>query len=266
VGVAAALFMYASPVVGIDGTIAYIDVAVAAIAFGLFYLLQMWDQERGVKLLAPIGILTGFAFAAKYTAFLAVPYALGFIAWKQWRSRQTILRPLLVTSALALIFITPWLVKNWIWVDNPFSPLENHLFPNPYVHISFEDGFRAALQTYGLTEKRLIPVQLTLDGGTLQGFFGPLFLLAPLGLVALRLPAGRQLWLAALVFGLPYYANIGTRFLIPAAPFISLVLALTFVHAGGFLLVLTLAHAISCWPAVEKRYCDPSAWRSPCRA
>jgi hypothetical protein len=261
VGVAGAIFLYVSPVVGIDGTIAYNDVAVAAIAFALFYLLQIWDQERGAKLLVPIGILTGFAFATKYTAFVAVPYALGFIAWKQWRARQAVFRPVLATAALALIFIAPWLLKNWIWVDNPFSPFANRLFPNPYVHIAFEEDYRKMEQTYGLTSRWQIPWQVTVKGDILAGFFGPLFLLTPLALFALRQRAGRQLWLAALIFGLPFYANVGSRFLIPAAPFFSLALALTFANVESLLLVLALAHAISCWPRVEKHYCYYSAWR-----
>ena len=261
VGVAGAVFLYASPVVGIDGTIAYNDVAVAAIAFALFYLLQVWDQERSAHVLVPIGILTGFAFGTKYTAFVAVPYALGFIAWKTWRARQPVFRPLLVTTALALIFIAPWMVKNWIWVDNPVSPFANRVFPNPYVHVSFEDDYRRVEQMYDLTSRWQIPRQVTVKGENLAGFFGPLFLLTPLALLVLRLRTGRQLWLAALVFGLPFYANVGARFLIPAAPFVSLALALTFANASGLLLVLTLAHAISCWPTVAKLYCGSTAWR-----
>lgn len=260
-GVAGGLFVYASSVIGIDGISAYNDVAAAAIAFALFYLLQIWDEQRSSRLLVPIGILTGFAFAAKYTAFVAVPYTLGFIAWKLWRARQAVIRPVLATSALALIFIAPWLLKSWIWVDNPFSPFANRLFPNPYVHISFEEEYRHLEQNYDLTSHWQIPRQVTIKGELLEGLFGPLFLLAPLGLLALRRPAGRQLWLGALVFGLPYYANIGTRFLIPAAPFVSLALALTFVNVQSILLALTLAHAISCWPSVEKRYCGQYAWR-----
>src|ERR1019366_2499528 len=53
-GLAAALLVYATPVVGIDGTTAYIDVAVACILFALFYLLQLWDQHRHTGLLALI--------------------------------------------------------------------------------------------------------------------------------------------------------------------------------------------------------------------
>lgn len=261
VGVTGALFLYASPVVGSDGVIAYNDVAVAAIGFALFYALQIWDQERARRMLVPIGILTGFAFATKYTAFVAVPYALGFIAWKQWRARQAVFRPVLATAALALVFIAPWLIKNWIWVDDPFSPFANRLFPNPYVHVLFEQEYRAMEQTYGLSSRWQIPWQVTVKGDLLAGFYGPLFLLTPLALLALRRPAGRQLWLAALVFGLPFYANVGSRFLIPAAPFVSLALALTFANFENLLLVLALAHAISCWPGVAKRYCGATAWR-----
>ena len=81
-GASAALLIFASPVVGIDGTSAYNDVAVAAIAFTLFHLLQIWDEERNPRLLAAIGLVAGFAFAAKYTAWPAVLYAVGFVALK----------------------------------------------------------------------------------------------------------------------------------------------------------------------------------------
>src|SRR6202035_3320680 len=90
VGVAAAIFTYASPVVGLDGTIAYIDVGITAVLFALFYLLQIWDQDRNAKLFIPIGILAGFSYAVKSTAFVAVPYALGFIAWKLWQWRRSL--------------------------------------------------------------------------------------------------------------------------------------------------------------------------------
>jgi hypothetical protein len=261
VGVAGAVFFYASPIVGQDGTIAYTDVAVAAIVFGLFYLLQIWDEDRNSKLLAPIGILAGFSFAAKYTAFLAVPYALGFVAWKLWRAHKPVLRPVLATSLLTLVFIAPWLVKNWIWVDNPVSPFENRLFPNPYVHVSFEDFYRSSLQHYDLKSRWEIPMQVTLKGDLLTGFFGPLFLLTPLALLALRYREGRQLWLAAIVFALPYYANVGTRFLIPAAPFLCVALALAFANIGWLLMLLTLAHAISCLPSVQRFYTTSTSWR-----
>ena len=75
--------VFTSPVIGIDGTSAYNDVAVAAIAFTLFHLLQLWDEKRDPRYLAAIGLVAGFAFAAKYTAWPALLYAVGFVLVKQ---------------------------------------------------------------------------------------------------------------------------------------------------------------------------------------
>ena len=261
VGIAAALFTYLSPVVGLDGTIAYIDVGITAVLFALFYLLQIWDQDRNPQLLLPIGILAGFSYAVKYTAFIAVPYTVGFIAWKLWRARKPMLRPVLIVSMLALAFILPWMAKSWIEVANPFSPFANRVFPNPYVHISFEDTYRKFMRIYALTSYWQLPWQVTVRGDLTTGLIGPLFLLTPLALLALRFREGRQVLLAGLIFGLPYFTNVGTRFLIPAIPFISLSLALALSGVEWLLLILVIAHAVSCWPNVVQLYCSPAGWR-----
>lgn len=260
-GVAGAIFLYASPVLGMDGTVAYNDVALGAVLFALFYLLQIWSEQRDPNLLIPIGILTGFAYAVKYTAFVAVPYALGFVLWRLWSARKPFLRPVFTTAMLASLFILPWMVKNWLWLANPLSPFANRYFPNPYVHVSFEEDYRRFLGTYGLTSYRQIPYQLTVQGEALTGFFGPLFLLSPLALLSLRFRAGRQLLLAGAIFALPYATNVGTRFLIPAAPFISLALALAFANLQLLILTLALAHAVLSWPGVVTLYCGKYAWR-----
>jgi hypothetical protein len=261
VGVAAAIFTYASPIVLLDASIAYIDVALAAVLFALFYLLQIWDENRDPKMLVPIGILAGFGYAVKYTAFLAVPYAAGFIAWKLWRARKPVLRPVLVVSLLAAVMILPWVVKNWIEVANPVSPLANRLFPNPYVHISFEDSWRRYLSNYDLTSRWQIPLQVTVRGDHVEGFLGPLFLLTPLALLALRFREGRQLLLAGALFGSAYFSNIGTRFLIPVVPFVTLTLALAVASVPWLLLALLAAHAITCLPLLYGIYCSKDAFR-----
>ena len=67
-GAAAALLTYASPVVGIDASSAYNDVALAAVAFGAFYWLQIWDDDRRDLLLIPAGLLCGYAYAVSTQA------------------------------------------------------------------------------------------------------------------------------------------------------------------------------------------------------
>jgi len=86
-GVCAALLVFVSPVVGMDGSVAYNDVATACIVFTAFYLAQIWAaSDLNRALLVPLGLVAGFGYAAKYTAFLAVPYVLGVVAWKSIRS------------------------------------------------------------------------------------------------------------------------------------------------------------------------------------
>jgi hypothetical protein len=252
-GACAALLVFASPVVGIDGTSAYNDVAVAAIAFTLFYLLQVWDEDRTWRLAAAIGLVAGFAFAAKYTAWPAVIYAAGFVLLKD---RKAVF-PVVVCAAAA---IAPWLLKNWIYFHNPVAPFFNRQFPNPFVMAGFEDTYRRLLAMYHLKSRWQIPMEVT-TYGSLSGLLGPVFLLAPLGLIALRRREGRQLWFAALVFGANYFSNISARFLIPPLPFVALAMMLALRSLPQLAVTLAALSAVVSWPAIVPRYAHPDAWR-----
>ena len=252
-GAAAALIVFASPVIGIDGTSAYNDVAVAAIAFTLFHLLQIWDETRDARLLWAIGLVAGFALATKYTAWPAPLYAAGFVVWKDRRASLRV-------AACATLMVAPWLVKNWIYVGNPVAPFYNRVFPNAFVMAGFEDIYRRMLSMYDLKSRWEIPLQVTVHG-TLSGLLGPLFLLAPLGLLALRRREGRQLWLAALVFGVNYFSNIAARFLIPSAPFVALAIAMTLSAVPHLATAVAMMAAVLSWPAIVTKYANPYSWR-----
>jgi hypothetical protein len=260
-GLAAAFLVFASPVIGWNGTSAYVDVAAATILFALFYLLQIWTVEERICLLVPIGILAGFSFSAKYTAAIGIPYAIGFVVWKQWRAGKPWLRPTLMIVCAAALFVLPWIVKNQVFTGNPFAPFANTLFPNPQLHVSFERQYLADLQPHHLTGWLAVPFELTVKGRRLQGFFGPVFLLLPLGLLALRAREGRRLWLAGAVFALPWLLNAGTRFLIPAAPPLTLALALALRSPAGLLPAIALLHGFLSWYATPFLYFDRYAPR-----
>jgi hypothetical protein len=262
-GVCGALLVFVSPVVGLDGTIAYNDVATACIIFTAFYLAWIWaSDESGGALLAPLGLVAGFAYAAKYTAFLTVPYVLGVVAWKSFRRGVSVLKPLLLVAGCAAIMIAPWVIKDAVWLHNPVSPFLNQIFPNPYIHVSFEKEYSGMMRHYeGVKSDLQIPLEVTMRGAFLAGLIGPVFLLAPLGLLALRTPAGRSLLLAALLFGITYLGNIGTRFLLPALPFVALSMGLALAGSRAATAALLVAHAILSWPPVVARYCSPAAWR-----
>ena len=56
------------------------------------------------------------------------------------------LKPVLTVAVCALAVMLPWMVKNWIVVENPFSPFLNALFPNPYILAGFEKQYSYELR------------------------------------------------------------------------------------------------------------------------
>lgn len=257
VGAAAALLVYASPVVGIDGSSAYTDLGVAAVAFSAFYWLELWNAKRQhLALLIPAGLMAGYAYAIKYTAGLVVVFAVGLVALRARR-----LRPVLTLILFSSLMIAPWVIKNWIVFQNPFAPFADTVFRNPYFHPMFEKQYGLAMRWYDVQDKRTLPLEVILRGGKTQGLLGLVFLLSPLALLALRFREGRRLLLLGLLLGLPYYFNFGTRFLIPALPFVSMAMALAVGSWPVALGALMIVHALASWPSQITRYSDPYAWR-----
>ncbi len=237
-GAWAGLFVFATPVVGIDGISAYNDVALAAIWFTLFLLLA--DKPEGMAL--PAGMLAGFAYSVKYTAFTALLY-LG------WRFRRDP-RRLALAASVAAAFVLPWVLRNAVVLGNPFAPLLNGLFPNPHVSPLFEADYSAGLRTYGQTSLFEALGNVFLRGEKVSGFLGPCWLLAPLGVIS-----GPWL-LAAAAFPL----NVGTRFLIPALPFLAIGIGQT-LRRWPLVAGLVLAtHLLLSWPAGQRLYRGDASW------
>jgi len=254
VGACAAMLVFLSPVVGIDGVSAYTDVALAATGFSVFYLLEIWREysngEYDAALLIAVGLAAGFCFAIKFTGVVAVFYAMAVVLASR---RPRALAPVLTAAALVMI---PWPVKNWMWTGNPAAPFFNRLFPNPYVHVSFEKSYTRFFANYNLPEYHSLPWKLAV-GGDLDGAIGPLFLLAPVALLSLRSADGRRCLAAAVFFLLLYPANIGPRFLIPALPFLALgmAFALDFRNGSRYVFAVVIAAAaILGWPRVIRHY------------
>ncbi|HEY7387076.1 MAG TPA: hypothetical protein VH640_01115 [Bryobacteraceae bacterium] len=259
-GIFAAVLVTASPVVGITGSSAYNDLAVAALLFGVFYLLQIWDENRSSNLLILIALLSGFSYGVKYPAVVSLFFAIGFVFSRAVQSERR--RNLVLMCSTAAIGILPWMLRNWLWVGNPFAPFGNRWFPNPYFHPGMEAMYLSDLRHYvGVPHWWEVPRELLWRGRYTGGFVGPVFVLAPISLLALRQPLGRKLLLAGAVFSIPAYFNTGARFLIPVLPFVSLALGLVLSNVPRVLPTLAVLAAIAGWPAVMSRYADKTAWR-----
>lgn len=257
-GAVAALLVFCSPVVGRTATVAYVDVALSGILVCLFLLTEDWRKSRNQSVLIAAGILAGFAFAVKYTGVVAFAYLTGTVIWSE---RRSTLRPLLIAGGAAFLVMLPWLAKNLIDVGNPIAPFGNAIFENPYFSEVAEADYASSMRNFNQVSIPEIPMEVTVRGYRLLGLLGPVFLLVPIGLLTLRDPYGRRIVLASLVFLAPYAANIGTRFLLPALPFLALGLALVLdrVRAAG--LSVLVVHAVLSWPWTLPLYSAPHAWK-----
>jgi hypothetical protein len=253
IGAAAALMFFVSPVVGVDASSAYNDVAAASVIFSVFYWLEIWDAERNPRILVIIGLLSGYCYAVKYTIFVMGLYAIGFVLW---RSKK--IRPAAIVASCAFVMVAPWMIKNWIYTNNPVSPLANQYFRNPYVTVDFERHWRELNAHYNLKSLWDLPLDVTARGKFTGGMLGVIFLAAPLALLSMRQHAGRRLLAALTLLFVTYFTNIGARFVIPMLPLLSLAMALAAEAATPVLVVAVLLHSALSWPSVVRSVYNPT--------
>jgi hypothetical protein len=242
----AAVLVFASPVVGLVGASAYNDIALATCIYAVFYLAEVQLSLPKSNLLILIGLLAGWCFSIKYTGWIAIPFV------------AVTLRRIPVGSLIA----APWLVRNWIWLGNPFAPFLNRWFPNLLYTADLERSYLSDLRhVEGLHHWWEAPLDLTIYGAKMPGFLGPVFLLAPLSLLALRYPIGRKLLLACVIFSAPVALNPAARFLIPGLPFLALAMGIAMETSPAVLPAVATFHTIFALPPVMPLYCADWAWR-----
>ena len=260
-GVVGGLLFFLSPAVGVYGCIAYLDVGVAAVTFAVFYMVQIWLADRDKGLLLPLGLIAGFGYAIKYTAFLVVPYAVALLAFRLFRMSKSIWRPCMTVSFAALAIMSPWMIKNAIFVGNPVSPFANRVFRNPYLYVTTEEIYRNNMGSLEGMPLWRLPYEVTVRGNRTQGFVGPIFLLAPLALLALTVPAGRQVLFAATLFALPFRSYPVVRILLPALPLICFAMGIVASRWKQGALALLVMHATLSWPGEIPKYANRAAIR-----
>lgn len=165
---------------------AYTDLALAFYALGMLYSLWKWWDSTDSRWIMVISAMAGFAMGVKYTSFLVPVVAGSFILSQVFsknisrQNRQKNLLDVIRFSAVALLIASPWYVRNWVWMHNPFYPF---IFGGP-----FWDSFRADWYTasgtgigWNLPKLFLLPLNMTIDHGeafnNFDGRIGPFFLI-----------------------------------------------------------------------------------------
>ncbi len=106
-----------------------------------------------------------------------------------------------------------------------------------------------------------LPLDLAVHGERVAGLLGPVFLLLPLSLLALRWPVGRRLLIAGVVFSAVCLGAMEARALVAGLPFFALALAMVLVRWRMAAPAVVAAHLVMSWPAVMGLYTDDEAWR-----
>jgi hypothetical protein len=263
--VLAAILTFASPLVGVDGAAAYNDVALAAVAFAILFLFEIWRRERTSGSLLAASLLTGFALAMKSTSVFLVVFVVAALLWELRRSPRRLAARTLMLAVVAIAAVSaPYFIRNAIWFQNPIAFFGNRIFPNRWFHVSFEQAYiQNQAHLNGITWSEM-PRELTFGGPKMQESFGPAFVLLPLALAGLIWPRTRFLLLAALSVAFPFAAIKSARFLIPAVPLVAMVAAFVLCRlprssllAGG----IALLHLVVSWPSINNRLHISSGWR-----
>ncbi|MBI4908920.1 MAG: hypothetical protein HY820_35195 [Acidobacteria bacterium] len=241
----AGLLFAITPVVGISSTCAYTD---ATLVFYTLAALALLEANQPVA----AGLCAGFCYAIKFNGgWIAGILFVVFLARRQFRSA-------LLFTAAATIIAAPWIIRAFVLTGNPIAPLANSLFPNPYFHTGTIQNLSAYLRSYGGLRWHQIPFQLTIRGDILQGLLGPVFLALPVALLTLRNRAGRRILAIAILLAIPWTFNIGTRFLMPALPFLALALIAAVPRPLAF--TLLAAHMVLSWPQAIHTYAPDGTW------
>jgi len=245
----------------------YIDVGLALYSFLSFYVLCLWSEGNGGLGLA--GFFAGCAVGTKYTG--AIPLAIGMVVLLK-KTRPLTLKTLaaneLCYAGMALVAVSPWLVKNIYYVGNPVFPFFcqwSFRGVNPWLHDAAVGYFRGLAEYSPRSGWHLLQLiwdiavnGLNLGGGMdVLGDLGwaPLFAFLPaLWLIKKKTSPLWLLLLYSLCFFIPWgMSRPVLRFLMPLAPFLALAAAYGYVEgmlsqtrgvrlaAGAFLALLLLS-------------------------
>jgi hypothetical protein len=215
------------------GSVAYVESAVM-----LYATLGVVWAMRAIQMPPPAGrrmilagLCAGLAGGIKYTA-VAMTAAPLFVLWPllAWPTlRARAVRPWLLGVVACVAALSPWLVRNVAWSDNPVFPLATSMFGRG--HFSEQQAERYHVAHAPPIAERRLPARL--QAGWDRVIVDPQFAyaLVPLTLLAIalstRTPAGR--FGAAMLIATTLVWLLAThnmpRFLAPAIPLAAVLIA-----------------------------------------
>ncbi|MBN1822999.1 MAG: glycosyltransferase family 39 protein [Endomicrobiales bacterium] len=123
----ALLYLVSQPVFELAGT-AMIDLALAFHFAAAFWCFFRWMESRGHVWLGFAFTFLAFSFGAKYTGALALLLVPVFLSGNPALKEKGFGPALILSLAISFALVLPWLLRNWAFVSNPFSPFLAGIF------------------------------------------------------------------------------------------------------------------------------------------
>lgn len=126
VGIAAAMILWTSAVIGLEASAPLVDLGWVLYEFVAIWLFWRWHKTRTDAALLLAGLAMGFAVSSKYLAFVGwgtLALAVLIEAWvRSGNPFRAALRAMLTFNGAAFLTAVPWLAKNLFLLGNPVYP------------------------------------------------------------------------------------------------------------------------------------------------
>lgn len=223
---------------------AYVDLTYALYVVLSFLMLLEYTKQKELKYAVLAGLFMGATICIKYTGLQFVALGICFLAYAKLKDRSIpLFKPILVIGIISITLALPYFIRNWQMTGWPLFPFE---VPGFQLSEGFNwDSARAALylrwlQTFGIPlgggeilYTILAPIFVFVLGQFnepqfYEGMLGPVFLLIPILLFRRKLKLEMNLLFFFSLLFILYWAvtTKQVRFLLPAMPFLSILLSL----------------------------------------
>jgi len=110
---------------------AKIDIGTAFYAAAIFYCLTNWQREKREEWFILSVVFCAFAFDTKYICALLLLFPACMFLLDVWTNRRINIMHIklgVFSFILYIVFASPWLIINYKFTSNPFSPMLNTIF------------------------------------------------------------------------------------------------------------------------------------------
>ena len=220
----------------------YVDLGLVFFSTASLLLIIRWlDTGFPIRLLILSAICCGLAMGTKYNGtivFLILSLFVPFLHAKYGPTdKVSVLNTLgqgMIFALVAILFFSPWMIRNYLWTQNPLYPFYNQWFNNQtaFSHYPGVLVYRSLAYHEQWWEIALLPIRVFFQGqdnnpqyfdGRLNPLllFLPFFAFYPAG--THKLPHRREkmilLVFAALYFAFAFFtANMRIRYILPIIP------------------------------------------------